>query len=255
MRVANAMQRHAAADKPRFVISVGDNFYPKGVSGIDDPAWNESFEHVYTSPELQCPWYVVLGNHDHHGSIAAQIEYSSRSKRWVMLAEYYKRTESVAPGSDIDLFFLDTEPIASPPSIFTRLWKGEADPEEQVEWLDRELSTSKARWKIVVGHHPIVSVGRHGPSANMIERIKPLLERHGVHAYFNGHDHNLQHATSNGVHYFTSGGGSEAFVSKECQSLSECYSELGFLSGRITPDTFTVDVINSEGAILRTITV
>ena len=159
------MQRHAAADKPRFVISVGDNFYPKGVSGIDDPAWNESFEHVYTSPELQCPWYVVLGNHDHHGSIAAQIEYSSRSKRWVMLAEYYKRTESVAPGSDIDLFFLDTEPIASPPSIFTRLWKGEADPEEQVEWLDRELSTSKARWKIVVGHHPIVSVGRHGPSA------------------------------------------------------------------------------------------
>src|SRR5690242_12262748 len=30
-----------------FVISVGDNFYDNGVTGIDDPHWKTSFEDVY----------------------------------------------------------------------------------------------------------------------------------------------------------------------------------------------------------------
>src|ERR1700761_852858 len=36
-----------------FVISVGDNFYESGVTGIDDPQWRKSFEDIYDQPSLQ----------------------------------------------------------------------------------------------------------------------------------------------------------------------------------------------------------
>lgn len=40
-----------------FIISTGDNFYEDGLTGVDDPAFNESFTKIYTAPSLQKPWY------------------------------------------------------------------------------------------------------------------------------------------------------------------------------------------------------
>src|ERR1700690_841579 len=42
----------------------------------------------------------------------------------------------------------------------------------------------------------------------MIGQFKPLLDRYGVRAYFNGHEHNLEHIAVDGVHYLTCGAGS-----------------------------------------------
>ena len=41
--------------------------------------------------------------------------------------------------------------------------------------------------------------------------LEPVLARHGVAAYFCGHEHNLQHLTVPGraTHYIVSGGGSQ----------------------------------------------
>lgn len=41
-----------------FVISTGDNFYDDGLTGIDDPAFEESFSKIYTAPSLQKQWYT-----------------------------------------------------------------------------------------------------------------------------------------------------------------------------------------------------
>ena len=71
-RVASAMAKVAGDLNCRFVISTGDNFYPSGVSGVDDPRWVKDFESVYSESSLMGPWYSVLGNHDHKGSAAAQ---------------------------------------------------------------------------------------------------------------------------------------------------------------------------------------
>jgi acid phosphatase len=35
-----------------------------------------------------------------------------------------------------------------------------------------------------------------------------LLDRYGVHAYLNGHEHNQEHIAVDGVHYITCGAGS-----------------------------------------------
>ena len=56
----------------------------------------------------------------------------------------------------------------------------------------------------MIGHHPIFSGGsEHGDQPELIRAINPLLEKHGVPAYFNGHDHDLQHIVRGSVEYFT----------------------------------------------------
>ena len=41
-----------------FVISTGDNFYDSGLTGVEDPAFQESFTNIYTAPSLQKQWYI-----------------------------------------------------------------------------------------------------------------------------------------------------------------------------------------------------
>lgn len=40
-----------------FVVSTGDNFYDDGLTGIDDPAFENSFSKIYTANSLQRQWY------------------------------------------------------------------------------------------------------------------------------------------------------------------------------------------------------
>ncbi|HEY0246534.1 MAG TPA: acid phosphatase, partial [Mucilaginibacter sp.] len=51
--VANQMGLWGATHPNKFIISVGDNFYPKGVVSENDPLWHYSFENVYTAHSLQ----------------------------------------------------------------------------------------------------------------------------------------------------------------------------------------------------------
>ena len=68
------------------------------------------------------------------------------------------------------------------------------DKQAQIDWLEHALANSKAGWKIVVGHHQLYTVtGQRHDFPEMIGPFKPLLDRYGVHAYINGHEHNLEH--------------------------------------------------------------
>lgn len=215
-QVADKMGREGASRNCRFVVSLGDNFYDSGVSSTDDEAWQKSFEQIYTAPSLQVPWYAVLGNHDYHGNPQAQIDYTRKSARWRMPARYFRHSEVTADGSTVDLFFLDTNDIEENYVIHH---SGDDDEENrreiaeaqanvaQLGWLEEGLATSKADWKLVFGHHPILSGGEHGPTKELVLAVKPLLERHGVAAYFNGHDHDLQHIVNGSVHYVGCGAG------------------------------------------------
>lgn len=60
----------------------------------------------------------------------------------------------------------------------------------------------RAEYLVVAGHHPIFSSSSHGNTKCLIQRLKPLLEKYLVTAYFSGHDHNLQVCLSlNPYHY------------------------------------------------------
>jgi len=62
--VAGSMKRTAKTWNPEFVYGIGDNFYFWGVTDIYDPMWTKTYENVYTTDELQVPWYLTTGNHD-----------------------------------------------------------------------------------------------------------------------------------------------------------------------------------------------
>ena len=204
--VAAAMSKCAYDAHARFTVSVGDNFYSSGVKSVHDSHWRDSFENVYYSQFLQHPWYVALGNHDHRGSIQAQVDYTAHSSRWRMPSRYFAFSQPAA-----DFFVLDTSQL----------------DETQLAWLDEELGTSTAPIKFVVGHHPIYSASRerHDPeTAALRQHVLPMLQRHGVLAYMNGHDHNLQHlrVEEGGVHLLCSGAGSSARTSGKRPDALPC---------------------------------
>ncbi|CAE8678773.1 unnamed protein product [Polarella glacialis] len=55
----------------KFIVNVGDSFYPRGVKSKTDHQWDTKWRHMY-DPELRSvPWYSVYGNHDYIGDPCA----------------------------------------------------------------------------------------------------------------------------------------------------------------------------------------
>lgn len=240
-RVAVQMAKTAKAVGARLVISTGDNFYPGGVKSVDDTQWVTNFEDVYDASALMTPWYVTLGNHDHRGNIRAQVNYTKLSSRWRLPANYYKHTQFLTEGGSADFFHLDTT------SIIERY--PSEDP--QLAWLERELAGSSAIWKIVIGHHPVHSGGKHGDTKALIVLLRPLLERFGVQVYLNGHNHNLEHVVIGGTHYLTSGAASKPKPAKASEGTRFVMGDrLGFMMARIAPAAMHVEFIDEQGTSL-----
>lgn len=243
--LAVELGRIAETIHSRFVISTGDNFYPDGVAGRHDQKWKTLFEEVYTAPSLMTPWRIVLGNHDHQGSVAAQIKYNEVDPRWTLPAPYYKRTETTDGGVRADFFFLDTTPLLERARWPWKLWPFES---EQYAWLRRELAASTASWKIVVGHHPVFSGGTHGSTPVLIEHLKPLFEKYGIGAYINGHNHSLEHVVVSGVNYLTVGASAKATNARSIDGTRFARSAVGFMAAKLHRENLLVEFFDDSGA-------
>ncbi len=154
--VGSRMHSYCAGEgKCGYALLLGDNFYPRGISDIEDPQLQTKFELPYK--DLPIPFWAVLGNHDYKGSIYAEIDYSARSAKWRMPSRYYK----LSPSPELEIFMLDTEKFDS----------------EQYVWLSEELRRSHAIFKICAGHSPVYSGGWHGDNYPPAGRVSPLAEK------------------------------------------------------------------------------
>ena len=244
--VAHEMGKAAEQLAARCVISVGDNFYDNGVQSPSDSQWRSSFESVYSARSLQIPWYAALGNHDYRGSPQAQIDYSKGSARWRMPGRYYKVAGADFEAPQLDLFIIDTSPIAYKDSgqvdAAIAMNIRDQDVEAQLRWLDDELDRSRAPWKIVVGHHTLHSGGSaHGDTPQLVTQVEPLLQRHGVQAYINGHDHDLQHIHRGGVDYIGCGGGFEGRPVHAVDGTRFCLARSGFAAIKLDTDMMQLE--------------
>ena len=61
--------------------------------------------------------------------------------------------------------------------------------QEQAAWLDRELTASDARWKIIGMHHPVFSSGSGRDSPGRRAALLPVINKHKVDLVLQGHDH------------------------------------------------------------------
>jgi len=241
----------------KFIISVGDNFYENGVSSVDDPQWQTSFEKVYSAPSLRIPWQVILGNHDYHGNCDAQISYGKTNPLWKMPARYYVQSEKIDAATTVDFFYLDTTPMIKSyhTDAHTQNQVATQDVPGQLAWFKAALAASTAQWKIVVGHHPIYSGGGHGDTPELIEHILPLLQEYKVQAYFNGHDHDLQHLVAGEVNLFDSGAGSQHTPTFYTKHSKFAKSRSGFTAVALHADRMDVRMIDDQGKLLYTATV
>jgi tartrate-resistant acid phosphatase type 5 len=190
MSLAATMRNYHQKHPFDFGITLGDNFYPRGVSSPLDSKWDLYWEKPYSPMGIR--FYPSLGNHDYiqADGPAAEVLYSNRSKTWTMPATFYTYT-----AGPVQFFAIDTQELSD-----TKLF------ERQMTWLDAELAKSKSRWKVVYGHYQIYSATR-GDEQNLIDRLLPVL-RNRVDLYLCGHDHNMQQLQEeSGVHFFLSGGG------------------------------------------------
>ncbi len=252
--VAKWLDIAAAQTDAEFIATTGDNFYSNGVASVHDPFWNSSFEHIYTGPNLFIDWYATLGNHDYRGNWQAQIDYSEISRRWQMPAPYYAKTIEVSEDKQALLLFIDTNPLN--PEYLTREKYAAAvkqDGDAQLAWIDNQLNASDADWKIIIGHHPLYSSGkRYGKTSGIRQVLEPIMERHGVHAYFAGHEHDLQHnkAANRTVEHFVSGAGSEIRPTGQGEFTKFAASEAGFAIVTLNGEYTLVQFINDSGEVI-----
>lgn len=248
--VAKQMGVWAATNPHDFVISVGDNFYPRGVVSEMDPLWHYSFENIYTAHSLQCDWYPVLGNHDYGSDPQVQVRYSRVSRRWCMPALYYKKEFNLGSKNEkVLMLMIDTDPMLHADKA--------SQVDEQMKWINDQLqnASTDVKWKIVVGHHPYYTVGpriKNYDTLTVRSKLGPVLEKYKVDVYLSGHDHSLQHLKPEGyTHQFISGAGSELTRVTEGISYSRFQaSDHGFMYFAINNNKINVKAINASGNVL-----
>jgi tartrate-resistant acid phosphatase type 5 len=222
--VANAMREYCAGGAGcEFAVMLGDNIYPDGATAGEDGRDDaERFHKILFEPYAPLAAfhpdfriYVALGNHDWRTSregALAQLRYHETSPPFHMDGIRYK----VAPTGDareLEVFVLDTHVLLSGVTVLedeladdgSELHTEEVDPPSpwslprtdaergMVDWLERSLARSPARWKIVIGHHPLwSSAGSKFQQARALRAlILPALCRH-ADIYLAGHEHTLE---------------------------------------------------------------
>ena len=255
--VATMMDRAGAALDIEFVVTTGDNFYDNGVASVHDPIIQSSFERVYDGPELLVDWWVALGNHEYRGNIQALIDYSDISRRWNLPARYYQKSFDMEEYGVLDLFVLDTSPFEDDYYEEAKYHQVAAqDSSAQMTWLDQALGASEAAWKVVIGHHPLITGGHRVDDPRFVAaRVEPILARHDVDAYFAGHEHDLQHlVTPRGIEHFISGAGSELRPTGTIPETRYAESRHGFMAASIDSTGLTVHAIDWTGDVRYEVT-
>lgn len=263
-------------------VGLGDNIYENGPESDDDSEFQDKFERPNSG--IDVPWLMVLGNHDCSGLIPGsggdpsrgdrEVSYAATSRRWYMPSRYYSVP---LPAADplVEFFAIDTIPWSS--------YVAQLDPHyrwdgpymrEQRSWLDGALRASRARWKVVIGHHPYLNNGKHG-SAGSYDGFEIGNYTSGVHLkdmyekvvcgradlILSGHDHTLQvlepTARTGGTRQVVCGASAkteDGTAHFGHPAAWQNFSDHGFMvlkvsGARLTIDAYTVDVATRKATL------
>ncbi|OUS31171.1 hypothetical protein A9Q98_03390 [Thalassotalea sp. 42_200_T64] len=194
------------------IIHSGDIFYPAGINSASDANVEEKFNGIYDSLALDnIPWYLVAGNHDHEGSIAALQDFAAQSPLLNYPSRYFlHQLHKNGLSWQLNLIAIDTTP-------FTH----NANQLEQLSWLEQQLAQNSQNINIVVGHHPVFSNGSHGDTSPLKASFLDLLRFYQVPLYLSGHEHSLEILQNKaGPTYVISGAGGQTLRDIECAESS-----------------------------------
>jgi 3',5'-cyclic AMP phosphodiesterase CpdA len=223
--VARAMTRHHSQNPYDLVVLAGDNIYTNGemekISAV--------FERPY-APLLKqgVKFQAALGNHDirtANGDL--QLKYVGFN----MKGRYYTFRRD-----NVQFFALDTNDNA--------VW------ENQLKWLEEELSLSQAPWKVVFGHHPVYASGVYGSNPAFIKTFTPLFQKYGVQLYINGHEHHYERTRSlNGTTYLICGGGAGTRPVGRSEWTEYSAEKLSFAAYEVYADRIEISGIGTDNRV------
>lgn len=195
------------------VLSLGDNIYKDGdINTHKNPYFLDMYPSLVhkwlgkTGIDVNkvVDWIVALGNHDCRVKQFTwdQIDF------FRMPGQYYVRK-----GPGVDFFVLNTNTFD--------------EDKVQQDWLRKALSESSARWKVVIGHHPIYTSYPKKPNKDPVldHTLLPILKAGKVAFYLSGHQHCYERFKPlDDVYHVTSGGGGHALnrPSEARHEHSEC---------------------------------
>lgn len=223
--VARQMKIVANTSKPDYILNVGDNFYPGGVSTCEkngrDGRWKQQFDKVYSDPNLDsAPWMSVLGNHDYGGIkfLAGwdhQIFETWNRENWVMPGQFWRRKVQYSDFA-VEYFFLDSNLKDARTDPGHRICQGEGSCYNMTAencpktldkvWsdglimLEEGLKASTAEWHIIVTHFPALTFTGD-------RFFQKMHQTYGIDLLVTGHTHFQQTGNSNGIQWILTGGG------------------------------------------------
>jgi tartrate-resistant acid phosphatase type 5 len=256
-RVADAMADYVS-QSPRPIncaLSLGDNFYVS-INSADDPEFKRLFEDTYDAKRMNFPFYALRGNHDYeinngHAKYEWEMAYATvhPQSRWKMPAQWY-RLDLPAGHPLVTILMLDSdkEGIGKQGSMSPQQWQ------DELAWINQQLSGPRAAWTICCAHHTTYSNGNKGDNGVLVLQWGSLFQKYGVDFYLCGHDHTLQHLEIPRV--FTSyvvsgGGGAKRDLMLRDNRGPFSRSAAGFAAFTIDPGQATVRLIDSNGTVLH----
>jgi hypothetical protein len=234
--LAKAMTRVHAKMPFDAILLTGDNFYPCGVTSVDDPRWSL----VAPLTRVGVPIFPVFGNHDFCGEAVPEAQNTATGviPHWRFPAPQYALRTPMA-----DFAFVNTTPLAH-------------GGENAVESMIRgTFADSRKPWRIVVGHHPVISSGWHGyfprDEVARMRGLIPALRETNADFYICGHDHHVELLRGRMLH-LVSGAGSEPIPPLKLRLTTVFPSEIrreriGFAVVEITNRAIRVRMYDANG--------
>lgn len=276
-------QREVRDQMLRFPASLafllGDNIYERGSRELIGPRFDQVYGPVMARGTR---FHAALGNHDVSNCTARTVTIEplpddADAYRWdfspcdvrhhlahapfgyINGHRYYSvRTDAGSPPLG-EIFVLDSNTLNTSQTKLPPLQTDRA----QVEWLERSLAASSARWKMVAMHHPMHSPAvpvktflfipyNTGRAREILldRQLAPILKRHGVDAVLAGHNHfYARMVPQDGIRYFVTGGGGRSVYDPrpEAGYMAAGDGFYHFLYVRLTRERFEYYAIDDEG--------
>lgn len=229
--------------QPDFILTTGDNNYPKGEADSIDENIGQYF-HSYIYPYQgshghgadKNRFFPTLGNHDWNtGEAQPYLDYFNLPGN----ERYYDFT-----WGPLHFFALDSD---------SREPDGVGRSSVQAAWLKEALIGSTSPWQIVYGHHPPFSSGRHGGT----DWMNWPFAAWGADVLLSGHDHTYERLEAEGLLQFVNGlGGARRyeFTTILPNSLARYNAQYGAMLVEATAEAITFMFYNVSGDLVDSYT-
>ena len=210
----------------KFVLGLGNNILPNGVTSSKDPQFKTKFEEPYKELLDKVKFYNILGEVDsiNKKSINGEINYSDLNKKWILPNNFYcfKKYINRIP---VEFIVIDSNKIKN---------------KTQEVWSINTLLESKSRWNILISHHPWYSFDTQSftsgeCSQQLNDLYTKLIDTKKVDLIISGHENSQQHIyipnkpnmIISGV---GSGNGNGTSNGNDLKPIIKIYDELKFIS-------------------------